>query len=84
MLHSISGRFKVGLGSLVNAYSSHFVHMGKRMKPTKSRGSLMGTKEVDFEQQGGLFPGCKGTVLATTKPGGIMEVPMLGFNLAWV
>ena len=39
MLHSMSGRFKMGLGWLVNACSSHFIG-GGGYKPTKPRGSV--------------------------------------------
>ena len=44
-LHSISSWFKVGLGWLLNAYSSHSIH---------------NAKEVGHKAQKGHFPGCKG------------------------
>ena len=58
MLHSISGWFKVGLGWLVNAYSSHFIH---------------NAKEVGQQSTEGPFLGMQGDGFAS-KPGGIVEV----------
>ena len=43
---------------------------------------MMSTKGVDYGQQG-LVPKMQGDG-SSTEPGGIMEVTMLGFDLAWV
>jgi hypothetical protein len=87
MMHSISGQFKVCLGWIVPTI---LFTRGERFKPTEprcwlwvQRGSVTGTKGVLLGQQGGWYPGRKGTIY-TTEPGGIMEVAMLGFDLAWV
>ena len=72
-LYHILGRFKVGIGWLVNAYSSHSIHMwvgggGEGwFKPTNPRG-LVSTPKM---QGGG----------STTKLSGIMKLAMLGFDM---
>lgn len=56
ILHSISGWYKVGLGWLVSAYSSHFIHGGGDVqahqtqggKLTKPSGLVMGTKGISY------------------------------------
>ena len=74
--HSISCRFKVGLGWFVNAFSSAILFMKrKRLKPTKPRGLVLGSK--------GSIPKMQRDN-STIEPGGIMEVAMLRFDLAWV
>ena len=54
--HPILGRFKVGLGWLVNTYSSHFIHRGEQFMPTKPKG-------ISYGQKKGKYSRCKGTVL---------------------
>ena len=61
-LHSISGWFKVGLGWLVNAYSSHSINNAKEVGPQSTKGSFSG-------MQGGRFPGCKVMVLQANREG---------------
>ena len=49
-VHYILGRFKVGLGWLVNAYSNYSIHKGEGgFKPRKPTGSTKGNKEVSFK-----------------------------------
>ena len=57
-LHSISGWFKVGLGWLVNAYSSHSIHKAKEVGPQRTKRS---------------FPRMQGDGFAS-EPDGIMEM----------
>ena len=83
MFRSILGRFKVGLGWLVNAYSSHSIHMGEWFKPTKPRGLVMGIKGVGYGHKGGLVSMMQGDGFSI-EPSGLMEVTMLNFDLAWV
>ena len=65
-LHSISGWFKMGLGWLVNAYSSHSIHNTKEVGPQSTQGSFPWDAR-------GLVPGMQGDGFAS-EPGGIMEV----------
>jgi hypothetical protein len=73
----------MGLGWRVNAYPSRQSTLRgsiwvQRGSVWVARGAIMGSKRA------------RGLVLRmqedsfTTEPGGIMEVPMLGFDLAWV
>ena len=51
----------------------------QRGRPTKPRGSIMGTKGVGYGQQGGRYLGCKGNC-STIELGGITKV--VGLDLA--
>jgi hypothetical protein len=53
----------VGLGWLVNAYSSHSIHNAKEVGPQSTKGSFPG-------MQGDRFPGCKVMVLQARDHGG--------------
>ena len=46
-LHYISGCFKVGLGWLVNAYSSHSIYNTKEVDPQSTQGSIPGMQGDD-------------------------------------
>jgi len=57
-LHSISDRFKMGLGWLVNAYYTYYIHRGGRgeqFQAHKAKGAFMGKEGVGTHDARGRF-----------------------------
>jgi hypothetical protein len=59
----------VGLGWLVDAYSSHSLHKAKEVGPQSTN------KEIGCRHKRGLVPGMEGDNFAS-EPGGMMKVAM--------
>ena len=70
--HSTLGGLKVGLRWLLNAYSSHSIH-GGGSSPQNQGGQIWAARGPVPRMQGGG---------STIEPGGILEVAMLGFDIA--
>ena len=82
-LRSILGWFKVGLGWLVNAFSSHSIYKGKEVGPQSTKGSFP-------MMQGAWFLRCKMMVLQANQVGlwrwpcGFAHHYYSGFDVVWV
>ena len=63
----------MGLSWLLNAYSSHSIHEGVGSSPQNQGGQLWAARVLVPRMQGDG---------STTEPGGILEVAMLGFDIA--
>ena len=70
-IHFISGQFKVALGWLVKAYSSHSIHLGGGclVQAHKAKGLILGIKGVGAHVAKGSVPKMQGDG-STNEPGG--------------